>query len=97
MVSAQKRHLNRSFEMQKVTLELPEDVFSALRRSPEEFAREPRLAAAIHWYERGEVSQEKATLIAGMDRTAFLLSLASEKANAFVVDFDDLKRELERA
>ncbi len=24
--------------MQKVTLELPEDVFSALRRSPEEFA-----------------------------------------------------------
>jgi hypothetical protein len=44
--------------MQKVTLELPEDVFSALRRSLEEFARELRLAAAIHWYERGEVSQE---------------------------------------
>lgn len=81
----------------EVTLELPEDVFSALRRSPEEFARELRLAAAIHWYERGEVSQEKAARIAGMDRTDFLLALAGEKANAFVVDFDDLKRELERA
>ena len=83
--------------MQKVTLELPDDVFSALRRSPEEFARELRLAAAIHWYEHDEVSQEKTARIAGLDRTDFLIALASEKANAFVVDFDDLKRELERA
>ncbi len=82
--------------MAKVTLELPEDVLSALRRSPEEFVRELRLAAAIHWYERGEVSQEKAASVAGMDRTDFLLSLAGEKADAFVVNFDDLKRELER-
>jgi predicted HTH domain antitoxin len=82
--------------MPRVTLELPEEVFSALRRSPEEFARDLRLAAAIHWYERGEVSQEKAARIAGMDRTDFLAALASERANAFVVDFDDLKRELER-
>ena len=82
--------------MPRVTLELPEEVFSALRRSPEEFARELRLAGAIHWYERGEVSQEKAARIAGMDRSDFLAALAREKANAFVLDFDDLKRELER-
>ena len=82
--------------MAKVTFELSEDVLSALRRSPEEFVRELRLAAAIHWYERGEVSQEKAANIAGMDRTDFLLSLARERADAFVVNFDDLKRELER-
>jgi len=72
------------------------DEFSALRRSPEEFVRELRLAAAVHWYERGEVSQEAAARIAGMDRSDFLAALAREKANAFVVDFDDLKRELER-
>jgi len=82
--------------MAKVTLELPEEVFAALKRSPEEFARELRLAAAIHWYERGEISQEKAARIAGLDRTDFLSALAREKTNAFVVDFDDLKRELER-
>jgi predicted HTH domain antitoxin len=82
--------------MPRVTLELPEEVFSALRRSPEEFARDLRLAAAIHWYERGVVSQEKAARIAGMDRTDFLAALARERANAFVVDFDDLKREIER-
>jgi hypothetical protein len=45
--------------MTTVTIELPEEVFSALRRSPEEFVLEMRLAAAIHWYERGEISQER--------------------------------------
>lgn len=82
--------------MPTVSLDLPEDVFSALRRSPDEFVRELRLAAAIHWYERGEISQEKAAEIAGLDRTDFLLALAREQADAFVVDFDDLKRELDR-
>jgi len=82
--------------MPTVSLDLPEDVFSALRRSPDEFVREVRLAAAIHWYERGEISQEKAAEIAGLDRTDFLLAIAREQADAFVVDLDDLNRELDR-
>lgn len=82
--------------MSTLTLDLPDDVFSALRRSPEEFARELRLAAAVHWYERGQISQEKAAGIAGLDRTDFLKALAREGADAFVVDFEDLDRELER-
>ena len=82
--------------MRTVSFELPEEVFSALRRSPEEFVRALRLAAAIHWYERGEISQEKAAHIAGLDRTDFLMALAREQADAFVVDLDDLKQELDR-
>ena len=82
--------------MPTVSFDLPDEVFSTLRRSPEEFARALRLAAAIHWYERGEISQENAARIAGLDRTDFLLDLAREQADAFVVDFDDLKRELDR-
>jgi predicted HTH domain antitoxin len=82
--------------MATLTLDLPEDAFSALRRSPEEFGRELRLAAAIHWYQRGLISQEKAAQIAGLDRTDFLLALSREGVDAFVVDFDDLERELAR-
>ena len=78
-----------------LTLQLPDEVFSALRRSPEEFVRELRLAAAVHWYSRGEISQEKAAQVAGLNRKEFLLALAREKVDAFLVDFDDLKRELE--
>ena len=80
--------------MATVTFEVPEELFGALRRAPEEFVKELRLAAAIHWYERGMLSQERAAGIAGLDRTDFLLALASEGADAFVVDMDDLKREL---
>ena len=80
--------------MTEITLQIDEDIFSVLRRSPSEFANKLRLAAAIHWYERGEISQEKAANLAGLDRTDFLLALAREGENAFVVDFDDLAQEL---
>jgi predicted HTH domain antitoxin len=82
--------------MTTLTLDLPAEVFSALRRSPEEFGRELRLAAAIYWYQRGQVSQEKAAQVAGLDRTDFLMALAREGVDAFTVDFHGLERELER-
>ena len=82
--------------MMEITMKLDQDVLSALRRSPDEFANEMRLAAAIHWYKRGDISQEKAAQVAGLDRTDFLLALAREGEDAFVVDFTDLDRELQR-
>jgi len=83
--------------MTTVAIELPEEAFSALRRSPPEFAREMRLAAAIHWYARGEISQEKAAMIAGLDRTDFLATLAAQRIDVFQVDLESLQRELDRA
>ena len=44
--------------MAMVTIEVPDDAFAALRRSPKEFAQEMRVAAAIHWYRRELISQE---------------------------------------
>jgi predicted HTH domain antitoxin len=82
--------------MQTVTMQLPEEIFSALRRSPDEFAREMRLAAAIHWYSRGELSQERAAQIAGLDRTDFLLALAERRVDVFPVDFKSLEEEMKR-
>lgn len=82
--------------MTEITISFDEDVFSALRRSPQEFADRLRLAAAIHWYECGDISQERAAQLAGLDRTDFLLALAREGENAFVVDLADLAQELKR-
>ena len=82
--------------MMEIKMKLDQNVLSALRRSPEEFANKMRLAAAIHWYKRGEISQEKAAQVAGLDRTDFLLALAREGEDAFIVDFADLDRELQR-
>lgn len=38
--------------MTKVNLDLPPEVFSARRLSPDDFVRDMRLAAAIFWYQK---------------------------------------------
>ena len=82
--------------MTTVAIDLPDEAFSALKRSPPEFAKRMRLAAAIHWYARGEISMEKAALVAGLDRADFLAALAAEQVDVFEVDPESLKRELDR-
>ncbi len=81
--------------MATIQIEVPDDAFSALRQSPREFAREMRFAAAVFWYQKGIISQEKAAAIAGLDRTDFLFALTAEKINVFTVDMDDLRQELD--
>jgi predicted HTH domain antitoxin len=83
--------------MPTVSFDVPAEVLSALRRAPDEFAREMRLAAAMHWYRRGDISQEKAAILAGLDRADFLAACAREKIDVYQVDLDDLQRELERS
>jgi len=80
-----------------VKLDLPEEVLTAMRLSPTEFAREMRLAAAIYWYHQGQVSGAKAGQIAGLTRLEFLEELARRKLDVFVVDMEDLKQELAHA
>jgi predicted HTH domain antitoxin len=80
--------------MATIQVTLPEELFAALRRSPAEMPGELRLAAAVHWYSRGLLSQERAAELAGMDRTDFLLALARESVDAFGVDMRSVRDEL---
>jgi predicted HTH domain antitoxin len=80
--------------MTTITLDLPEDVYATLRRSPEEFTQELRLAAAIHWYSQGQLSQSKAAEVAGVSRAAFLEELFRRRVPAVQVTLEDVRREL---
>lgn len=80
--------------MPTLSLSIPDSALSALRRSPSELGRELKLAAAIHWYGRGLMSQERAAELAGMNRRDFLHALAREGMDVFVLDEDSLAREL---
>lgn len=82
--------------MPTMTLDMPTEVFSSLRRTPGEFVSEMRLIAAAHWYHRGDISQEKAALIAGINRADFINALAKRGMDVFVVDLVDLQEELDR-
>jgi len=76
--------------MATVTIELPDGAFSALRRSPEEFVKEMRIAAAVQWYAQQQISQEKAAEIAGLSRTEFLDELFRRRVPASQVMLEEL-------
>lgn len=80
--------------MRTVPIELPETVFSALRKNPEEFIQEMRIAAAAKWYELGEISQAKAAEIAGLTRAEFINALSRYKVDFMQYTAQELAEEL---
>jgi predicted HTH domain antitoxin len=78
----------------QITIDLPDDAFSALRSKPEDFVKEMRLAAAAKWYEIGLVSQSKAAELAGVSREGFLEALSRFRVSPFQETAEELSEEL---
>jgi predicted HTH domain antitoxin len=62
--------------------------------TPEEFARALRLAAALFWYGRSEITLGTAAALAGLSQAEFMRALKQAKQATVVVDLDDLDQEL---
>jgi hypothetical protein len=69
-------------------LDMPEGAFSALRKDPNEFTKELRLAAAVKWYEMG---------IAGLSRAEFIFSLSRFNVSPFQYTAEEIAEELRNA
>lgn len=83
-------------DMVHISMELPREVFSALRQDPAGFVREMRVAAAVKWYENGMVSQSKAAEIAGLSRAEFINALNQFKVSPFQYSADEIVTEVTR-
>jgi predicted HTH domain antitoxin len=77
-----------------VTIELPNGFPAKIGETPEAFAREFRLAAAIEWYREGRISQERAAMFAGLGRWEFIEALGRVKVSVIheEVLLDDIEQ-----
>jgi predicted HTH domain antitoxin len=79
-----------------ITVEVPDALLGDLAASPEQLGQEIRLAAAIHLYARGLVSQGRGAEIAGLNRWEFIQALGRAEVPACQVNSKELSEEVER-
>ncbi len=60
-----------------ITIEVPPDALTSIAETPQAFAKEMQVAAAIEWYREGRLSQDKAAEIAGLSRADFASALGA--------------------
>jgi predicted HTH domain antitoxin len=81
--------------MKTITIEIPEDLPLEVGTSDEDIAREARLALAILWYDRGQISQGKGAELAGLTRAEFIDELGRANVSALQTSVDELREEME--
>ncbi|MGH2598494.1 MAG: UPF0175 family protein [Dehalococcoidia bacterium] len=89
-------HVRAEDRMATVTFEISDEFLCAFEQTADQFAQAMRLAAALFWYQREEMSLGRAAQAAGMSYADFMEALAAAKIETFKVDLDDLRRELAR-
>ncbi len=83
--------------MSIIQIELPENLLASSQMEPTEFIKEMRIAAAVKWYELGEISQNRAAEIAGLTRTEFIDALSRYRVSVLQYTAEELQEELRDA
>lgn len=78
-----------------VSFTVPAQAMRAVRTTPPAFTAALRLAAAMFWHGRAEVSISTAAALAGMSQAQFMHALTEAKLDTVVLDPDDLDREID--
>lgn len=82
--------------MTTVPVPVPDELFSTVRRTPDEVAAEMRLALAIRWYAQGLISQGAGAVLAGLSRSAFLDALSAAGVSPFQETIEEIRESARR-
>jgi len=83
--------------MEKIVLEIPEEILISLKETPSELSRDIRMLAAVKLYEMGRLSSGRAAQLAGLPRVSFLQSLSRYGVPIIGLSPEELKRDLDNA
>jgi len=83
--------------MEKIILEIPEEILISLKETPTELSRDIRMLAAVKLYEMGKLSSGRAAQLAGIPRVSFLQSLSRYGVSIFELTQEELRQDYENA
>lgn len=83
--------------MQTATIEYPDEVRLSLNVTPEQFADEIRMTAAVMLFELGRLSSGRAAELAGVSRIRFLYEIGRYNVASFALKDDELMRDITNA
>jgi len=81
--------------METLTVEIPETVRHALKRTPEEMARDMRLYSALMLFRQGKLSSGAAAALAGIPRVLFFDVCAEHDIPVSQITPEELTQELD--
>ncbi len=84
-------------KMEKLVLEILEEVIVSLKESPREFSKSILMLSAVKLYEMGKLSSGRAADLAGISRVHFLQSLSRYNVPIFDLSEDELKLDFNNA
>jgi predicted HTH domain antitoxin len=79
--------------MDVTVLDIPQESLVALKVSRDDFGMALRLAAAMKYYELGQLSSGAAARLAGVPRVVFLARLADYNVDTFRLTEEQLRHE----
>lgn len=80
--------------MEKVVLDIPEEILISLKETTQEFSKDILVLAAVKLFELGKLSSGRAAQLAGMSRISFLQALAGYKVPVFDLSEEELKQDM---
>ena len=80
-----------------VEIDLPEEPLFSLKETPEHFAKEIKMLAAVKLFELDRLSSGRAAQLAGVTRVEFLMTIGSYRVSPFSLTQQELEQDVENA